>query len=380
MKIVYFAQISLYKNDGVINKIKNQVEAWLSIGHEVKLIILTSDSNIQLESTALSELNEQGYVKLFRTKSLGLLPIDVLKDWAGLNSTFIEAREHLDSFNPDVVYARYSLYQPFYRRIGERFKLIVEVNTDFESEYFLLRKEGIKRYLRFLYYKCTNSLFLKSVSGIAAVTNELGEKYTGRPTAVFPNSLKVSDYKISSYKPNSNELSMIFLGTPGMAWHGIDILIEMAKILNHVKFHIVGYSSTDLPDVPDNVLLHGFLKKEEYLKYINQSTAAIGTLALHRKKMKEACPLKIREYLACCKPLVVPYKETAFEMKGYPDWALRVDFEKDGIASVAKNINTFLERCHEFNLRQEDVLQYIDVSEVEKLRLQFFERVRANEI
>ncbi|WP_400071313.1 hypothetical protein [Zobellia russellii] len=333
-----------------------------------------------MESTALSELNEQGYVKLFRTKSLGLLPIDVLKDWAGLNSTFIEAREHLDSFNPDVVYARYSLYQPFYRRIGERFKLIVEVNTDFESEYFLLRKEGIKRYLRFLYYKCTNSLFLKSVSGIAAVTNELGEKYTGRPTAVFPNSLKVSDYKISSYKPNSNELSMIFLGTPGMAWHGIDILIEMAKILNHVKFHIVGYSSTDLPDVPDNVLLHGFLKKEEYLKYINQSTAAIGTLALHRKKMKEACPLKIREYLACCKPLVVPYKETAFEMKGYPDWALRVDFEKDGIASVAKNINTFLERCHEFNLRQEDVLQYIDVSEVEKLRLQFFERVRANEI
>jgi hypothetical protein len=378
MKIAYFVQISLHENDGVINKIKNQLEAWLSFNHDVQLIMITSSKEVQLQSTVLHKLNQEGRVNFFRTKTLGLLPTDVLRDWLGLESTFSKARICLNEFNPDVVYARYSLFQPFYRKIGESFRLIIEVNTDFESEYFLLRKESLKRYLRYLYYKSTNALLLRSVSGVVTVTKELRENYTSRPVAVIPNSLKVSDYNAPVYKSDPKKISLIFLGTPGMSWQGIDILVKLAAILKNIKFHVIGYSSADFKNVPDNVVLHGFLKKDEYLELMVNSTAAIGTLALSRKKMEEACPLKVREYMACCRPLILPYKETVFEMKEYPDWTLRVDIEKDGISNSAKKISTFLERCSKFSITQADVLQYIDVSEIEKLRLHFFETILKN--
>lgn len=38
----------------------------------------------------------------------------------------------------------------------------------------------------------------------------------------------------------------------------------------------------------------------------------IGTLALHRKNMTEASPLKTREYLAHGFPVIIGYKDTAF--------------------------------------------------------------------
>ena len=372
MKIAYFAQINLYKNNGVINKIRNQVEAWQSMGHEVRLIIMTGDSEVDLDSTSFSSLAKSGMVELYKVKSLGLIPTDVIGYWLGLPSSFKKARKVLDDYHPDVVYARYSMFQPFYRRIGEKFKLIVEINTDFASEYYLIRKENLKRYLRFLYFKCTDSLFLKSVSGVVAVTTEIAQKYKGLPVAVVPNSLKVSNYELSEVPVGSKKTSIVFLGTPGMAWHGIDILRDLAKELPLVDFNLIGYKEGDVKDVSPNVILHGFLDKEDYMKILLNSSAALGSLALFRNRMEEACPLKVREYIACCLPLILPYKDTAFEINGYPEWVLNVDFQNYSIAENASKIEKFLMQCATFNIKQEDVLQYIDVSFLEKRRLDFF--------
>ncbi|WP_159075791.1 glycosyltransferase [Muricauda brasiliensis] len=375
MRIVYFAQIAIHKNNGVLNKINNQIEAWMSLGHDVQLVILTSDTGVNFKSTAFSNLYENGRVNVFTIKSRGSIPIDIIKDWANFDSSFKQAKKLMDAYNPDIVYARYGFYQPLYRRIGARFKLIVEINTNFHSEYYLLRTKNIKRYFKYLYFRATNPLFLRGISGVAAVTNEIAKEYKGLPTKVFPNSLKVSNYKAERPTNPSNSYSLVFLGTPGMSWHGIDTLLNLAEILSYVRFNIIGYDENDLREVPKNVFLHGFLEKKDYLKIVLNSTAAIGTLALHRKGMKEACPLKVREYMACCKPLILPYDETAFELYGYPEWTLVVDFQKDSIEKVAEQVNTFLGRCHTFSITQEEVLKYIDVSVIEQKRLDFFKEV-----
>ena len=45
---------------------------------------------------------------------------------------------------------------------------------------------------------------------------------------------------------------------------------------------------------------------------MSAADVAIGTLSLHTKQMEEACPLKVREYLAWGLPVIIGYKDTEF--------------------------------------------------------------------
>ena len=111
--------------------------------------------------------------------------------------------------------------------------------------------------------------------------------------------------------PNNETPRLVFIGTPGYSWHGVDKLVELARTFPDLHIDIVGYDQ--LPEhepLPPNLTLHGYLNADGYRKVMAGCDLAISTLALYRKGMEEACPLKTRECLAYGLPMVLPYVDT----------------------------------------------------------------------
>lgn len=375
MKIAYILPINIEQYAGVLNKVHSQVSSWHKLGEEVCIFLITPNNNYSIKNTPLNELREEGKVKIFYTKGLGVMPWDLLKDWIGIKSTFSTALKAVAAFEPDLVYARSSLYQPFYRNLGSHHKLILEVNTGIKSEYKLQASQSFKYFLRYIYFRLTDKFYLNKVSGVVAVTKEIANIYQEKEVKVIPNAINVDNYP--TFNRAGEKHRILFLGSPGMPWQGVDILVELARSMTDIKFDIVGFSANnfDSNTISKNVQFHGFLPKKEYLMLMKEATAMMGTLALYRKEMDEACPLKVREYLACCKPVILPYKDTAFEQKGYPEWVLQLPNNREGILQAKDKIRMFLKSCITFSIEKEDVKKYVHVDNIEKDRLQFFKSI-----
>jgi len=93
--------------------------------------------------------------------------------------------------------------------------------------------------------------------------------------------------------------------------------------------------------IGDNVYFHGPIYGKEIDRIFDSTHIAIGTLALHRKQMKQACPLKVREYTARGIPFVIAYEDVDLEdsLPFYlrlPAGESPIDIEK--IVSWANNV------------------------------------------
>lgn len=370
MKIAYILPINTGKYDGVLNKVCSQVEAWQVLNVQTIVFLIIKEKNSDLQNSSLSPLVDKNLVKVYKEQSFNIVSFDLLKDWFGLLSVYNKVLNEVENFKPDVVYTRNTLYQPFYKRLGEKFNLVLEINTDIKSEYKLQAFQSLKYFFRYVYFLFTNKKYLKNVSGIASVTDELSKLYKQSQVGIFANSINVDAYQ-TFYNMPLPKHKLLFLGSPDMPWQGVDILLLLANKMSYVEFYIVGYDKEDFKNIPNNVTFCGFLNKTKYLKLIQQATALIGTMALFRKNMEEACPLKVREYLACCKPVILPYKDTAFEQKGYPEWVLKLPNSKEGILNSSQEIKNFLNKCYGFNITKEDVKPYVHVDVIEKERIDF---------
>jgi hypothetical protein len=157
-----------------------------------------------------------------------------------------------------------------------------------------------------------------------------------------------------------------------MDWHGVDKLIHFAGIYPDVIVNIVGYSQKDVEiSVPPNVHLFGFLDQARLKEVLKNTDVACGTLALHRKNMDEACPLKVREALAYGIPVVLGYRDT--DLNGLElDTILRIPNTDDNVVSHAERIHTFAYNMVGKRVDRDLIRSRIDQVEKEKERLRFF--------
>ncbi|WP_018751654.1 glycosyltransferase [Paenibacillus sanguinis] len=134
----------------------------------------------------------------------------------------------------------------------------------------------------------------------------------------------------------AGSMRLVFIGSPGQPWQGLDEIAGWARAKPNWRFDIIGPEQDELeqltnkrlpkrgagstlladdgPEVPVNLFFHGILTRLEYQPLLDQADLAIGTLALYRKGMEEASPLKVREYLANGLPVIAAYKETDFPL------------------------------------------------------------------
>ena len=151
------------------------------------------------------------------------------------------------------------------------------------------------------------------------VTRELARRPAivglDRPLSVLPNSIDLAAYP-ELPAPDNPSPRLVFIGSPRLAWAGVDKIARLAAHVPQWRFDVVGPAPAELSGAPANVFVHGPLERDAYLPLMAQADVAIGPLALHRKGLSEASALKVAEYLAYGIPVILGSAETARSREG----------------------------------------------------------------
>ena len=227
----------------------------------------------------------------------------------------------------DVVILRTPGFTPFswYNFRKKSFKLITEHHTKEVEEMLGARQIG-----RGLSELLTARANFSNIDGLIAVTDEIRNYEIRRgfknPDAsiAIGNGIDVNSVKMTGFKPfDGKRLKIVFVASNNAKWHGLDrILRGMQKYKGslEVKLNIVGDISKDslreYIEDENKIKFHGLVYGKDLDELMKEMNLAIGTLALHRKGMRSACALKVRDYTARGIPFILSYDDLDLE----DDW------------------------------------------------------------
>ncbi|MGK8705346.1 hypothetical protein ACRS5L_02905 [Metapseudomonas otitidis] len=351
MKIAYLVFHDATSNDGVIKKVVTQVESWRSKGHSVEVLCITP---------ALGESILAGRQYLRKGDVSSILR---------LNGSLVD---DLKSLAPDLVYFRYINFSRTLYKILADYSCVAELNSNDVKEFRLMAKteRTVRSYIRYFTYRFLRGFVLSRVHGMVSVTHELANsssfsKYA-KPIVVIPNSIDLDRYSsIKVIRPG--RIGLFFIGTPGQPWQGVEHIEKLAELLPDFDFHVVGYSGSNR----NNLFFHGYLNAGRYREIMKRCHIGIGSLSLYRKGMKEACPLKVREYVAAGFPVFIGYSDTAF-MGRLPSWVLQVDMRED-VLRIRDALREFCEKYRDYIVPGVVAEPYVGSDTLEARRVSFFE-------
>jgi hypothetical protein len=163
------------------------------------------------------------------------------------------------------------------------------------------------------------------------------------------------------------------------AWHGLDRLSALAELVPQATWvvvapeHLAAWVATEL-GASSTVEIAVSRSREEYDDILSGLDAALGTLALDRRRLVEAAPLKVRDCIAVGIPVILPYTDTNLDTS--EDAALlRIDARDLPAAAVATRawLRTVIGR------RVSDATRSrVDLNEVERCRLRFLQDLTAS--
>ena len=340
-------------------KIDNQISIWRKLGHTVQFFS-------HLHSTHVNEKLVEGQCFYYQNnKNL------FSSEWGRITA----ARKLLESvriFQPDVVYLRWSMYVHPIKRIFKIAPTVIEINTNDYEEHKLL---GFAKYQ---YNRFTRSILLGNASGHVFTSMELAEdpvftKFK-KPFTVITNGIFLDNTPF--YPAPDNKLPhLIFIGTPGMAWHGVEKLAQFAQRFPDIKVNIIGFESINgYSRLPSNLFLHGYKVRKDYEELLSSADAAIGTLSLYLKGMQEASPFKIRDCAARGIPCILPYKDTdLFDLDCRE--ILNIPNTPDNIITHGMEIHDFIERVRGKRLNRSLIESRIDIAKKERQRVEFLNSI-----
>lgn len=364
MKIAY---VTIHLDSKIINggaghKIKSQISLWKSMGHTVDLFALTP-----VKISSMPDAHQFPFGSSTQIPVLKMFSREISRCLA--LATMIDA---VRQYKPDLIYLRFAMFSFPLHNLFKVAPLVMEVNSNDLDEN---RSRGL-----FLYWinRLTRGYMFAHCAGWVAPSHELenlpvNQKY-GKPSCVVSNGIDLDSYEM--LPPPGNAAPVLTLvGSPGMDWHGVDKLLRLANEYPDLQIHIVGYSNDDLSQPPpENVTLHGYLQPNQVKQVLIKTDAAFGTLALHRKNMKEASPLKVREALAHGIPVILAYQDTDLQtIKS--DLFLFLPNTPDNVSRHGKLIRDFAFRVQGKRVDRELLRPLINRYDKEKSRLAFFEQV-----
>lgn len=364
MRIAY---ISLHwpraRNTGVGKKIQSQVKIWNELGHHARLFMHTSTHE------PASELIE---ADIFSYQIRGKLHTEFNRIRAARQMIIA-----VEAFKPDIIYLRYGMYVYPAHQLMKIAPVVEEINTN-----DLTQHEGLGG-IYDVYNRSTRGIFLRRIHGLVTVSHELAISSAfapyRKPTCVIANGIE-SDSFTPLPAPVHVTPHLVFIGSPGYLWHGIDKLVEFARRTPDVQLDLIGYDKlTEFEPLPPNLTLHGYLSAETYQAVLATADVAISSLALHRIQLEEASTLKSRECLILGLPLVIAYKDTDLDTAKY-DFVLKIPNKEDNIYTHAEAIREFAYQMRGKRADRSLLENLIGAKQKEVMRLKFFEKVLKNKM
>lgn len=262
------------------------------------------------------------------------LPKSKLFRYLTLRKKFYQWLE-VNSKNYDLILLRFSVHDPWQNRLAQKigYKLLTVHHTKEELE--LVGVGGgigqIKRILELILGRGV----LNCVLGILSVTQEicLYQKNRGKfidikPGFFYPNGINFTSADDCDLRGDGVP-EIVFMASHFAPWHGLDLLIsEAAKDKSEFKINLVGkVSAEDLNAIngDSRFIIHGHLNTTEIQQLTQKMWIGLSSFAMHRNGMKQACTLKVREYLQMGLPVYAGHQDTglpdgfAFYKQGAPN-------------------------------------------------------------
>jgi hypothetical protein len=212
--------------------------------------------------------------------------------------------------NYDVVMVRHTVHDPL-RPYGLR-KIpshVASVHHTLEGpELQHLGGGTIRGWFRYQAEKVLGAMSISQADTVVAVTAEIASYETGRPfckdkqTIIYPNGVMMDRSLEGMARDERGSVpELLFVAGSFQAWQGLDLVLEaLAGNSENCVLHVVGEVSADLLAMVSDprVRVHGSLSELEIADLVARSWIGLSSFGLMRKGMKEACTLKVRQYLA----------------------------------------------------------------------------------
>jgi glycosyltransferase involved in cell wall biosynthesis len=240
----------------------------------------------------------------------------------------------------DIYILRYYVHDPFQYFFAKRCKKpIYFVHHTLEVPELQLAG-GMAGWIRASLENFIGKKTLQLSKGVIGVTKEIVDYEMSRINTpkkinyVYPNGILYKQPTPKDRRGDTPELLFVANFSP---WHGLDrVLHAIKKSDENFVLHLVGKVPNELKDqiTDPRVKLHGHLNQNQIVELSEQCWIGLASFALDRNKMKQACPLKSREYLMLGLPVYGDYQDV------FPDNFIYYKKDKDNISSI-------LNFCHQ---------------------------------
>lgn len=224
----------------------------------------------------------------------------------------------------DVFVLRYYVHDPYQMLFTKRCKKpIFFVHHTLETPELALGGH-VSAFIRSNLEKIFGRLTLPRATGLVAVTDEIlrYEKHRASldnvPAFIYPNGII---YKASiSVDNRTGQVPELLFVANFAPWHGLDILLK-ALLESEEKciLHLVGKIPEELLPLvnDDRIVVHGALAHAQIAELSQRCWLGLSSFGLWRNKMKQACPLKVREYLSLGLPVYGNYTDVFPQSVGF---------------------------------------------------------------
>ena len=308
---------------GVNNKVIDKIYSLKKVGLDIKGIVLYNEKELNLTHLPDELFEKHFYInktynnRLLKTKFLSFLNSAV----QNFHSTKDIYKKYLSKKKIDFLILRYGTSDYSMKWLIKKLdgKIIFESNTN-EVEQLKLRYKGLFKTPSWISYDYLNEKYLaprilKKVAAVICVTDEIARYQkkrigSGPKIITISNGINTESFPIAPViNIGSGEIKLLMICGGDVEWHGLDkIAPYLAK--TNFKLYVVGKVTPKYSN--ENVVYTGELSLSEIADLINKEKVCcgVGSLAIERVGLKEAAPLKVREYLARGLPVIYSYNDT----------------------------------------------------------------------
>lgn len=232
--------------------------------------------------------------------------------WIEYNIWLYSVRKDYDAF-----ILRYNVHDPFQLLFIFLCRRPVYLVHHTLEEPELAMGGGLAGWIRSKLESLIGRYAIKASAGTIGVTKEIinyERRRAGldrRKDFLYPNGVYYRSETLSDRRGDALEL--LFVASSFAPWHGLDLLLnELSSTIHPFVLHIVGDVCNDdrnRASNDDRVVFHGHLNQEDIRKIAEKCSLGLSSFALDRNGMKEACTLKVREYLLMGLPVYAGHSE-----------------------------------------------------------------------